>query len=400
MSDTKTDPVDTHTATEQALERWDTKAISTPMGQILSNFQEGIVFSKTIAETTLVPKDFQGNWPNVFLAIQTGAELGLPPMQSLQSIAVISGRPALWGDAMLGLVRASQLLVSIKETNPTGLEAVCEVHRKGESETVTRTFSIEDARHAGLIDKHGNARGREGTGPWKDYPKRMCMWRARSWALRDTFGDVLKGIANAHELLDTHDANTIDVEAVTPKRRSETQPTSEPGAPEPYADTPEPAAAPEPYADTPEPAAAPEPQAAEDTPEPPAKPATRRGRGRPKKPQSSAPAAQTGQAPAAPSDEPAPHTMDEMRGMMPSGPEESAQAPAAPQDAPPDATTLISPAQRSTFRTTVVGLGLTMPVVQEVLRGQFGIGSTKDIPVDQLDEIESAMQDAAAKATP
>ena len=128
------------------------------MGQILSNMQEGIIFSKTIAETTLVPKDFQGNWPNVFLAIQTGAELGLPPMQSLQSIAVINGRPSLWGDAMLGLVRASQLLVWIKETNPSGSEAVCEVQRKGESDPVIRTFSLADALHAGLIDKAGKAR--------------------------------------------------------------------------------------------------------------------------------------------------------------------------------------------------------------------------------------------------
>ena len=390
MSDTTSmtpETPDPAAAAAQALERWDIKAISTPMGQILSNMQEGIIFSKTIAETTLVPKDFQGNWPNVFLAIQTGAELGLPPMQSLQSIAVINGRPSLWGDAMLGLVRASGLLVWIKETNPSGAEAVCEVLRKGEDKPVVRTFSLTDALQAGLIDEKGNSgRARDGSGPWKDYPKRMLMWRARSWALRDTFGDVLRGISSAEELRDIPDGDTIEGEIMSPMRRSAAaRPPAEPAPAAAPPAEPAPAAVapaePAPAAVAPAEPAPPDPQ-----------PATRRRRrAKPPHPADDPPVSAT---PA--SDPIPPHTIEEMRDMLPSGP--TTASPDEPPDTAPATTTLISPAQRSQFRRTVVDLGLTMPVVQDVLRRQFGIGSTKDIPVDQIEEVESAMQDAASAA--
>ncbi len=59
-------------------------------------FEQALTFSKYLAESDLVPKDFKGRPGNCLVAIQWGAELGLKPLQAMQNLAVINGRPALW----------------------------------------------------------------------------------------------------------------------------------------------------------------------------------------------------------------------------------------------------------------------------------------------------------------
>ena len=90
----------------------------------------------------------------ITVALLHGAEIGLPPMMSMQKIAVIGGRPTVWGDAALAVVRKSGLLDFIEETvegEGDGRFASCTVTRKYE-EPKTSTFSVLDAKRAGLWD--------------------------------------------------------------------------------------------------------------------------------------------------------------------------------------------------------------------------------------------------------
>jgi len=166
----------------------------------------------------LVPNDLDGMWrlasimansglmpagldkpESAFIALQMGFELGLSPMQAAQNIAVINKRPVLWGDAPLAIVRTSGHLAKIEErTEGEGLEfkATCIAHRVGVDAPTARTFGMSNAKKAGLLTKDS----------WAKYPERMCAMRARSWALRDLFGDVLKGIRSAAD---------VDIEAVS-----------------------------------------------------------------------------------------------------------------------------------------------------------------------------------------
>src|SRR5690606_10728351 len=144
------------------------------------SLDEAMRFAEILAKSSIVPKDFSGNPGNILVAIQWGLELGLQPMQAMQNIAVINGRPALWGDAVIALVRSSPLCEYIYETDD-GETATCRVKRRGEEEQV-RTFSMADAKAANLLGK---------AGPWTQYPKRMRQMRARAFALRDVFPDVL-----------------------------------------------------------------------------------------------------------------------------------------------------------------------------------------------------------------
>lgn len=147
------------------------------------NLDEALRFADMLSKSSMVPKDYQGNPANCIIAMQWGMEIGLQPLQAMQNIAVINGRPSIWGDAMLAIVRGSGLLEYIKE-DPTPEGCVCKVKRKGEDEAV-REFTVEDAKKAGLLGKQG---------PWQQNPKRMMQMRARAFALRDVFPDVLRGV--------------------------------------------------------------------------------------------------------------------------------------------------------------------------------------------------------------
>jgi hypothetical protein len=150
-------------------------------------------YAEMMSRSDMVPKDFKGKPQNILVAVQMGMDIGLPPTQAIQNIAVINGRPSLWGDAALAVVRAHPACEYIHEDlDKSTLVATCKIKRKGQPETV-RTFSQEDAQNARLWGK---------TGPWSDYPYRMLQMRARSFAMRDAFPDALKGIYIAEEAQD------------------------------------------------------------------------------------------------------------------------------------------------------------------------------------------------------
>jgi hypothetical protein len=165
-------------------------------GLALQSFDDAFRFSKMVAASEFAPKDFRGKPESCMLAIQHGSEVGLSPMQSLQSIAVINGRPTIWGDAALALVQASPVCEYVREyTEGDGdnLVAVCEAKRRGYPAPTVVRFSVADAKKAGLWGK---------TGPWGSYPLRMLALRARGFALRNAFADALRGLITAEEAQD------------------------------------------------------------------------------------------------------------------------------------------------------------------------------------------------------
>lgn len=156
---------------------------------------EAMRFADMVANTDLVPKDYRGRPGNILVAIQWGSEVGLGPMQAMQGISVINGRPAVWGDAAMALVRGHRDCAGIREgVDGEGDKAVgwCEVTRRDEKPQ-RRTFSVADAKKAGLWGKQG---------PWSQYPLRMLQLRARGFAIRDVFPDALRGVITVEEARD------------------------------------------------------------------------------------------------------------------------------------------------------------------------------------------------------
>lgn len=177
---------------------------STPLAP--TTFAEAVTFAEMLAKSTMVPADFRGKPENILLALQFGAELGLGPLQSVQSVTVINGRPSIYGDAMLAIVRGSPLCEDVIERFE-GDTAICEARRRNQA-PVVRSFGIDDAKQAGLWGKQG---------PWTQYPRRMLQHRARGFALRDAFPDLLRGVISAEEADDIPIRGMVDVTPPSPE---------------------------------------------------------------------------------------------------------------------------------------------------------------------------------------
>jgi len=189
---------------------------------------EAMDFSHMLAKSQMVPKQYQGKPEDIMVAVQWGYEIGLQPMQALQNISVINGKPSVYGDAAMALVQASPVCEGVDESiegegtpNPV---AVCIARRKGRNPVIVR-FSVEDAKRAGLWGKQG---------PWQAYPKRMLQMRARGFALRDAFPDVLKGLITVEEAQDYPDeAKPRPIKDVTPMPANPLDVIAPPSLPEP-----------------------------------------------------------------------------------------------------------------------------------------------------------------------
>lgn len=154
---------------------------------------EAMKFAEIMANSDLVPAGYKGKPGNILVACQMGHELGMTPMRALRSIAVINGRATMWGDEMLAMVLASPRCEYVREQESTDKQGICRVKRKGDAEEHVSIFTLEDAKRAGLLGKQG---------PWQTSTKRMLTLRARGFALRDKFPDVLAGLVTTEEAID------------------------------------------------------------------------------------------------------------------------------------------------------------------------------------------------------
>jgi hypothetical protein len=173
------------------------------------NLKEAMDLATYIAGSSLVPKAYQNKPADIFVAAKFGQALGLSIMQSVLAMAVINGRPGIFGDDMLAVVQAHPAYEGHKEFwegEGDNLVAVCQIKRRGQDMHESR-FSVADAKQAGLWDTRERIQSRDGgdmrnPAPWHCYPKRMLMMRARGFGLRDKFADALRGMKSVEELQD------------------------------------------------------------------------------------------------------------------------------------------------------------------------------------------------------
>lgn len=156
-----------------------------------TTMEQAIKVAEMLAKSSLVPKAYQGQPANVLVAMAYGESFGMQPLQAMQSVAVVNGMPGLYGDGLLAVCRSCSSWEWMQEAID-GETAICTAKRRNEPE-VTATFSVADAKRAQLWGK---------AGPWTQYPTRMLAMRARAFALRNLYADVLRGMGSAEELQD------------------------------------------------------------------------------------------------------------------------------------------------------------------------------------------------------
>jgi hypothetical protein len=182
----------------EALQKHETSHLS------LGTVDDYIRFAEMLVEggfaTTKVPQDPHLRQQVIYQTagkLLMGREMGLSTMASLGNITLINGKWAVWGDAAIGLAWRSGLLIRhnefIDDSDPKDPIGICIVERRNDTAGACEyRFSWQDALRAELTTR----------GPWRQYPKRMLIMRARGFALRDKFADLLVGLITAEEAQD------------------------------------------------------------------------------------------------------------------------------------------------------------------------------------------------------
>jgi hypothetical protein len=181
---------------ENAIEKYESKELSL------------IKVADTLFKSGLFP-NAKNNY-GAYAICQYGAELEIPPMTSLQTMAIISGKVCMSAQMMLTL--ALKRGVEYKITTDSDKEVVVIFNRKG-FEAYTSSFSIEEAKRAGIFKAQGG---------WEKWPRDMCFWRAVTRGLRRIAPDVILGLYAIEEIKDAPPLNEpVEAEVVNGKTEGE-----------------------------------------------------------------------------------------------------------------------------------------------------------------------------------
>lgn len=149
-----------------------------------------------LAKSALVPKAIQNKPVDVFLVMAMAHKLKVSIEAGLQGIGVINGKPVVYGDLLLAIVKKQPDFEDIIEEPIYKGDKIfgykCVVKRRNQTPS-SAVFTLDDAKKAGLLSKPGS---------WQQYEARMLQLRARSFACRNAFPDALNGISSAEEMND------------------------------------------------------------------------------------------------------------------------------------------------------------------------------------------------------
>lgn len=183
-----------------------------PMGIVPQSFEEVQRLASMVVASGLWKGDKkdtdQQKHAKATMAIMQGLECGVPPIQAIQSIAVINGKCVMYGDLLTALLWANGFDIEQTITgNGDQRTATCTITRPN-GKKITRSFSVADAKKARLWDERQTVK-KQWDGKWEDKPNdspwfrfgdRMLGWRALGWAQKDGASDVTKGLQVREEV--------------------------------------------------------------------------------------------------------------------------------------------------------------------------------------------------------
>lgn len=139
--------------------------------------------STLLAASNLMPQALKKKPEDVLAIVLAGAELKLAPMQAIRGMNIINGRVSLSADLMGALVKNSPICEYLQLKESTGSVATYATKRKGEPGETVLSFTIEQAKAAGLNGDN-----------WRKYPEAMLRARALSAICRAVYPDLCVGL--------------------------------------------------------------------------------------------------------------------------------------------------------------------------------------------------------------
>lgn len=183
--------------------------ISPGNGNGRQNIEDLWSVAQVLHQSGMVPKAFE-DAKQVMYALAMGQDLGFTNTQSLACITVINNKPSVYADGLPAILHRSghYFIEEFSGTIEDGTyKASITIERKDTGSVMTREFSVDDAKRAGLWQTEAIIKksGRNGPyetkndSPWWKYPKRMIWRRAIGWAVRDALADEMYGLQIVEE---------------------------------------------------------------------------------------------------------------------------------------------------------------------------------------------------------
>jgi hypothetical protein len=163
-----------------------------------------------VSNTSFVPDSFKGKTAEIAACILTGREIGIGPMQSLNEIYVINGRPCMSSKLMRSLALAAGHEITFPVL--TDEKVTVKGRRAGSDQWTEVTWTMKDAQRIGVA----------GRDTWKRFGRQMLQARAASELCRLIFPDALGGLSYVPEDFDVvvdGSNSPSDAQATTVKRR-------------------------------------------------------------------------------------------------------------------------------------------------------------------------------------
>jgi hypothetical protein len=137
---------------------------------------------RMIQQTAFVPVSYRGKPHEIYACVLTGRSLGLDPMTALRQIYIVDGKASLSAELMVALARRAGHSI----TGESSSQKATVIGKRGDNDdTLTVTYTLEDAKRAGIAGKQN----------WQKHPADMCWARAVSQLCRRLFPDVLAGVS-------------------------------------------------------------------------------------------------------------------------------------------------------------------------------------------------------------
>lgn len=161
--------------------------MSEETGLALTQLKE---MSKDISTSKILPQALQNSPANIYLILMTGRDMGLAPTAALRMFDVVDGKISMRADGMAALVKRSGYCKKLTIVSSSDKECTYEGERSDMPGVERFSFTIEDAKRAGLLTKKN----------WSMYPTDMLRARSLARTCRALWPDVVGGLYDADEL--------------------------------------------------------------------------------------------------------------------------------------------------------------------------------------------------------
>lgn len=171
-----------------------------------NNFKMAYQMAQALATSTIVPVQFQKNPSNCLIAIEQAQRLSISPMQVMQNMYVINGKPSFSSSFLIAMINASgkydMELQYEEETDKNGKPCACTCWTTKEGRRVDGIkITVDMAEKEGWTKKSGSK--------WLTIPQVMLRYRAAAFFARMNCPELALGMYTKEEY---EDLNEIKVE--------------------------------------------------------------------------------------------------------------------------------------------------------------------------------------------